>query len=173
MAAVDEAKQEPKEQEQAKDNEDAKGDDKNENEPQNFTGIWELKTNDNLDAFMKSQGIGYMKRKLMSMASVTLTIDHQGDTMKVKAKLPIGEINEELPLDGTTKQTTNPMGDEIKMTASWKDDTKQVLIIKTDNLKTKKKVTMTRSMPDKDTLKDEMTNDQGISMTRNFKRKAQ
>ena len=152
-------------------NDDEKKAEHNDENAQNFTGIWQLKTNENLDNFLKSQGIGYMKRKLMAMASVTLTIDHKGDIMKVKAKLPIGEIDEELALDGTEKYTTNPMGDEIKMAANWKDDTKQILIIKTYNLKTKKDVTMERSMPDKNTLIDKMTNVDGISMIRNFKRK--
>ncbi len=140
----------------------------------NFTGIWELKTNENLDEFMKSQGIGYMKRKMASMASITLTIQHKNGFLNVKSKLPIGgEREDELPLDGTEKQITNPMGEEVIFAASWKDDNKQVLIVKTNNLTRKKKVTTERFMPDKDTLKDKMTNTDGVTMTRTFKRKAQ
>eukprot|EP01084_Bolivina_argentea_P166663 289311_1 len=82
-----------------------------------FSGIWILKTNQNLDAFMKSQGIGYLKRKLMSMASITLTLKHndKDNILQAKAKLPIGEINEEIPLNGTDKETTTQMGDKINM----------------------------------------------------------
>ena len=142
-------------------------------EAADFSGVWELTTNENLDNFMKSQGIGWAKRKLMSVASVTLTIDQDNNKniMKVKAKLPIGEVDEELVLDGSTKETKNPMGDTIKMCAAWKDDKKQILVIKTDNQKTKKKVTMERSMPNINELKDQMTNEDNISMVRTFKRK--
>eukprot|EP00484_Ammonia_sp_Unknown_P020822 CAMPEP_0197028814 /NCGR_PEP_ID=MMETSP1384-20130603/8415_1 /TAXON_ID=29189 /ORGANISM="Ammonia sp." /LENGTH=180 /DNA_ID=CAMNT_0042457873 /DNA_START=26 /DNA_END=568 /DNA_ORIENTATION=+ len=138
----------------------------------NFTGAWELTTNENLDEFMKSQGIGYMKRKLMSMASITLNIDHKGESLKVNAKLPIGEINEELTFDGKEKTTKNPMGEEVRMKAEWSDGSKTKLIIKTHNIKNDKKVTMERTMPDANTLQDVMTNDQNITMTRTFKRKA-
>eukprot|EP01084_Bolivina_argentea_P166664 289313_1 len=139
----------------------------------NFSGIWVLKTNENLDNFMKSQGIGYLKRKLLAMASITLTLEHKGNILHAKVKLPIGEVDEKIPLDGTDKETTNPMGDKIKMSANWSEDKNKpgTLVIKTYNYNKKNATTLTRVMPDENTLKDTMSNQSGVSMTRTFKRK--
>eukprot|EP01084_Bolivina_argentea_P162895 283437_1 len=139
----------------------------------NFSGIWILKANENQDTFMKSQGSGYLKRKLMSMTSMTLTLQHNRDTLKVHTKYPfIGEINEEISLNGTGKETTNEDGHKTKTIAEWHDDESKsgTLIITTYNLTTNNTSTVEMVLIDDNTLKDTINNHKGASMTRTFQR---
>jgi hypothetical protein len=39
-----------------------------------FSGKWTLETTDNLDAFLESQGVGFMMRKAATLATITQEI---------------------------------------------------------------------------------------------------
>ena len=136
-----------------------------------FSGSWKLETNNNLDAFLKSQGVGFAKRKIAAVASVTLKLDHKGDSLKIETQTPIKNMNQELKLDGKDTEMENPMtGDKVKFNLTWKDDTKTVIVIKSNNLTTKRIVTTERSIPSQNQMIDEMVNDKGAKMSRVFKR---
>eukprot|EP01084_Bolivina_argentea_P060981 111427_1 len=136
-----------------------------------FSGNWILKTNENLDNFLKAEGISFIKRKYRGLESITLNIKQNGDILKVKVISPMGEVNEELRLDGSEKEMINPMKQKIKVIAHWSDNTREILVIRTHNLETNKVITLNRSMPDENTLQDVSVNQQGIKMVRTFKRK--
>ena len=122
---------------------------------------------------MKSQGIGWVKRKVMAKASITLHIDHDESTdiLKVKTKLPLGmSIDQSLKLDGTEVELKSPLGDRMKVIPNWKDDTKQCMRVKTNNLDTNKKSVMERIMPTPDTMQDTVINADNIKMVRHFKK---
>ena len=145
---------------------------KEEVQPADFTGAWVLKTNENLDAFLKSQGVGWAVRKVAAAASMTINIEQSETSLKIKAKLPIGSpIDQDIPLDGTKITNKTPTGDDGTIIIQWKDDKKQVLVMKTENLTKKTSATIERYMPDKDTMKDDIVNAKGVKMTRIFNRK--
>eukprot|EP01083_Nonionella_stella_P112748 332043_1 len=145
-----------------------------EKERTDFSGVWWLEHTDNLDAFMKSEGYGYVLRKLMSLASITCTIKHDlyHNTMEAKAKLPIGCIYENLILDGKTVfETTSPFGDKLSMTAHWNDvNKKEKVIVQIHNLSTNKTIVMDRYMINSNQMCEKMVNASELVMVRTFKR---
>eukprot|EP01084_Bolivina_argentea_P303370 523747_1 len=138
----------------------------------NFSGIWELISIDNAENYMKSEGMGYMRRKLLQKLSLTYSLEHHENEMKLHAKFLFGSFDIEYSLDGKVKETLSPMEKhKTRLNAIWFDDRKQKIIIKTHDLITNKKTILERWMPNKNELYDTITNEKKISMTRRFKRK--
>ncbi len=136
----------------------------------NFTGTWKLVTTDNLDGFLKAQGIGLVKRKLAAAGNMKLTIDHKDATLNVKAEVTTGSCDQVITLDEKEFDMDTPMGHKCKVIAKWKDDTKQCIVMTVNNLTTKKQTTMERTMPTADTMHDTVTNDANVKMVRKLKR---
>eukprot|EP01084_Bolivina_argentea_P277179 473135_1 len=141
-----------------------------------FSGVWKLEGTDNLDAFMKSEGCGHVVRKLMSTASMTLTIKHDlgQNSMEIKAKTPVGEVEETLMIDGKSVcESVSPFGDKSKIIADWADvEKKEGVVMYIDNVKTKKRITMERYMVSENELCEKMVNESDVVMVRTFKRQS-
>ena len=136
-----------------------------------FTGKWQLVSNHNLDAFLTSQGLGWAKRKLAAMAWITIELKHEGDTLHINTKTPIKNIEQILTINGTDIEMEHPLsGAKVRFNLKWKDDAKMVLVIKSHDLDTNRKVTAERFMPNVNEMIDKMVNDKGATMSRKFKR---
>ena len=141
-----------------------------------FSGIWELVSSENLDSFMKSEGFGYILRKLIAAAPMTVTNTHDldGNKMEIQTQLPVGKpIHDKLILNGKTVfKTVSPFGDNMEMISYWKDNDKQERVItEITNLKTKSIVTVERYLLNQNELFESMTNLNKIQMKRKYKRK--
>ena len=141
-----------------------------------LSGVWELLSNDNLDSFMKSEGFGYIMRKLIGAASMTVTITHDlnENKMEIQTKLPVGKpVHDKLILDGKSIfKTVSPFGDNMEMITYWKDiNEKEIVITEVTNLKTKSVVRVERYLLNENELIESMTNLNKIKMIRKFKRK--
>mmetsp|Transcript_31226 Transcript_31226/g.50650 ORF Transcript_31226/g.50650 Transcript_31226/m.50650 type:complete len:155 (+) Transcript_31226:35-499(+) len=138
-----------------------------------FSGTWSLVTNENLDAFLQSQGVAYLQRTVAAKASITVQIVHKGDALNITTTISMKVVTKEqkvqLTLDGTVVDTTAPSGDAAKVSAVWSDD-KTKIILDTENLTKKTTATIERTMPDQNQMKDVVTNKHGVSCTRIFKR---
>ena len=137
----------------------------------NFSGTWQLESNHNLDTFLKSQGVGFAKRKISSIASVTLKIEHNGDSLRVETQTSFKNWSLDMNIDGNDQETDDPVtGEKIRFNLSWKSEAKRIMVIRIYNLSTKRTITNERSMPTMNELRENMVNDKGATMLRVFKR---
>ena len=67
----------------------------------NFTGSWTLRTSENLDAFLKDEGWGYIMRKAAAAVSAYQTIVQTDSEIKIELKNKKGKYSYTAPLDGT------------------------------------------------------------------------
>eukprot|EP01083_Nonionella_stella_P204435 745247_1 len=84
----------------------------------NFTGIWQLASAHNVENYLKSEGIGYIKRKLWAMVTATYIIKHYNDDIHLSVNLPISELNFYYSLDGKKREIIYE-GDKVNMSAMW------------------------------------------------------
>ena len=122
----------------------------------NFSGVWKLVRNEHCDAFHKSQGIKWAKRKLLNNIKMELIISHKGDRIKVKISTSITSITDEYMIGSKETETVVPITkDTLRGKLYWKDATKQVLIIETKNITQNRPTVITeRTMPKKDIMVD-------------------
>jgi len=111
-----------------------------------------------------------MGRKLAGAASQTIDIKQTETHLEIKTKFFLGEFEQSLPFDGTTVEMKDPRGNDQKFSVQWKDEKKQSLLIKCENLTKKTKATVERFLVDKDTMKDVVVNDKDVQMIRIFHR---
>ena len=144
----------------------------NKEEKHKLCGVWKLKRHENLDNFMKAQGHGYLMRKAMAV-SHTLNIDIQGNDAKEIFKVPMMSpfVIEYVFGAPATERKDAFSGDILKEEWYWKDDSKQIMIHKSDNITRNQKTILERSLIDEHTMKDFYTHEGiNVQMTRIYKR---
>ena len=103
--------------------------------------------------------------------NLLLELKHEGDTLHINTKTPIKNIEQILTINGTDIEMEHPLsGAKVRFNLKWKDDAKMVLVIKSHDLDTNRKVTAERFMPNVNEMIDKMVNDKGATMSRKFKR---
>jgi len=103
-----------------------------------YSGTWILKTNDNMDSYLKKIGIGMIKRKVMGALNITITIKQDG--MKLDFKVaPTGQavIETKATVGGDPVLSVNAQGNPLQRTFT-KNDKGMVVVSSKLNTKNKK-----------------------------------
>lgn len=103
-----------------------------------YSGTWILKTNDNMDSYLKSIGIGMIKRKVMGALNITITIKQDG--MKLDFKVaPTGQavIETTAVVGGDPVNSINSQGNPLQRTFT-KNEKGFVVVSSKINTKDKK-----------------------------------
>merc|ERR1712228_402485 len=146
---------------------------KQESAATNFSGVWKLHKNENCDAFHKSQGIKWAKRKILNNIKMELTINHNGNNIKCKISTSITSMTDEYIIGAKETETVVPMTkDTLRVRLYWKDpQIKQILVMEVKNItQNRMKIMTLRTMPTKDTMIDVSTNTNNIVVKRVYKR---
>merc|ERR1712217_713499 len=89
----------------------------------NLSGTWQLERNENIEEFLKSQGYGFAKRKISSIASITLKITHNDNALRVETITSFKSWTLDMSIGGGNHDTEDPVsGDKVQFTVNWKDD---------------------------------------------------
>lgn len=92
-------------------------------------GVWKTYKNENLEEYLTAMGIGFLKKKMILKAPLTVTIEKKGDKMKVSSSVLVMSNNEEFTL-GEEFETTAKNGAKMKCTATLEGDTKLTVDMK-------------------------------------------
>merc|ERR1719348_1680175 len=108
-----------------------------------FTGSWTLRTSENLEEFLTSEGWGYLMRKAAALTSAYQTIVQDDKSITVKIKNKKGEYKYTSPLDGAEIEYTDSDGDVCTSKTTVSDDGQKQIEVLVKKGKTK---TCTRYM---------------------------
>lgn len=87
---------------------------------QQFDGVWQAKTSQNLEGFLAEIGAGFMVRKMASKVSPKQTITVEGDKMTI-ITVTLKTTTSTLTLDGSDFND-QVFGKSFKGKASWQED---------------------------------------------------
>jgi len=134
----------------------------------NLSGLYKLKKVEGVNKFLKSQGMGWLKRKLKSTPKLKCQIVQNGRDFKITFIGPKGAVEEEFTADksafrGRTfssseiaTKTSVIINSELHVTEVTKGGKKKVVVFKKEG---------------EDGLLVVVTNPDGVTMTQHFKRK--
>merc|ERR1719410_741156 len=93
----------------------------------NFSGSWTLRTSENLDAFLKAEGWGYIMRKAAAAVGATQVIEQSDKSIKITVKNKKGEYTYEATFDGAEIEYTDNDKDVCKSKTVLSGDKKKII----------------------------------------------
>ncbi|KAL3859693.1 hypothetical protein ACJMK2_009902 [Sinanodonta woodiana] len=84
-----------------------------------LAGVWVLKTNENLEAYLQEIGVGFVMRKIALAANSTMTIAIEGQKIRISTNRP--KDSQAFFALGKEFDSKDPQDNQFKAVATWKD----------------------------------------------------
>ncbi|KAK3597542.1 hypothetical protein CHS0354_018140 [Potamilus streckersoni] len=84
-----------------------------------LAGVWVLKTNENLDAYLQEIGVGFIMRKLAVVANSTMTIAIEGEKIRISTNRP--KDSQAFFTLGEEFDCKDPQDNQFKAIATWQN----------------------------------------------------
>eukprot|EP00918_Siedleckia_nematoides_P104278 GHVU01227490.1.p1 GENE.GHVU01227490.1~~GHVU01227490.1.p1 ORF type:complete len:197 (+),score=53.57 GHVU01227490.1:24-593(+) len=137
--------------------------------PKGFAGTWVLTKNENLDDFLKNNGVNFLIRKMAVKSSPTLKIEQDGDNFVITLSSIMMNQVQKFTV-GEEAESEFHGGNKVKLNPKWEEKDKK-LVVEIEALDESKgipKQTVTRELLSDDEIL--MTMNNGAEAKRWFKR---